>query len=176
MAKARILTGDKQLDATLRDMATAGANRVAKSTIRAGLNVMQSEIKKAAKGRIKDEIGKKFKNIGRTSRLEAKTGVGVGKRKQTDPKKEPIGHFYAVGTKHRTRKRIGGRFGYLKNPTKRQLSTGQMPARPFVKQAVSSAAPTAAAKMKAAATKALDREAQRADKAKYNHHLPTHDK
>lgn len=167
----KILTGDKELEATLRKLSDKAADRVARNTLGAGLTVINKAQRQAAPvgptGNLKANIGKRNERNKRSGVFEAKTGVGVGK-KSTKIRKgivnAPHGHLVALGSQSRTRKAIGGKFSYLKNPTQQQLSTGTMPSNPFIKQAYESARGTAESRMKKAAEKSLAREAAKAAK------------
>ena len=144
---------------------------MARSTLGAGLTVINKAQRQAAPvgptGNLKANIGKRNERNKRSGVFEAKTGIGVGK-KSTKLRKgivnAPHGHLVALGTKPRTRKTIGGKFSYLKNPTQQQLSTGTMPSNPFIKQAYESARGNAQSRMKKAAEKSLAREAAKAAK------------
>ena len=165
----KILTGDKELERTLRKLADKAADRVARNTLGAGVTVINKAQRQAAPvgptGNAKADIGKRNERNERSGVFEAKTGVGVGK-KATKLRKgivnAPHGHLIALGTKPRTRKTIGGKFSYLKKPTQQQLSTGTMPSNPFIKRAYESSRAAAQSKMKTAATKSLAREAIKA--------------
>ena len=167
----KILTGDKELEATLKKLADKSADRVARSVLGAGLTVIAKAMRNAAPvgktGSVKASIGKRNQRNKRKGLFEAKAGVNVGKKKKqlsTAIATAPHGHLVALGTKPRFRKSIGGRFGYIKNPSQQQLSTGTMPSNPFIKQAYESARGNAAAAMKKRAEKALAREAIKAAK------------
>lgn len=170
----KILTGDKELERTLKTLADKAADRVAKGTLGAGLTVIAREMKRDAPvgktGHLKSEIGKRNERNKRKGLYEAKAGIGVGKRKKPKSQKgqtqriagAPHGHLVGLGTKPRTRKKLGGRFAYIKNPTSQQLSTGTMPANPFVKRAYHAARSSAETAMQKRAAKALAREAAKA--------------
>lgn len=165
MAKGRFITGLAELDAALAQLRVSTANKIAKSAIRAGMKVYTKAMQDAAKGGIKQAIGSKFKSLARGRRIEAKAGINVGKAgkaaRENANKRAPHAHIHVIGSKLRKRKRLGGRFAYIKKPTNRQLSTGTSPPNPIIKNAVSSSQSQAASAMEAAAKKALEREAAR---------------
>lgn len=163
-----ILTGDKELEATLKTLADKAADRVARSVLGAGLTVIARAMKAAAPvgktGAVKASIGKRNERKKRTGVFEAKTGVNVGKKTKRKGKFAPHAHLVALGTKPRVRKTIGGKFGYIKNPSQQQLSTGTMPSNPFVKRAYETSRAAAATRMQIQSIKALEREAKKARK------------
>lgn len=168
-----ILTGDKALEKTLKKLADKSADRVARSVLGAGLTVINKAQRAAAPvgptGNLKANIGKRNERNKRKGVFEAKTGVGVGKQKRLRAKgiaSAPHGHLVALGTKPRYRKTIGGKFGFIKNPTREQLSTGTMPKNDFIKRSYQSARGAAQSKMKRQAEKALAREAAKAKTSK----------
>lgn len=158
MARA-FLTGDKQLEATLKRLADKEADKISRSALGAGLAKVQSAIRKAAPegetGQLKAAIGKRLEKGKRGGRITAKTGINVGKNIVKKGKFAPHAHLVALGTKARTRQAIGGKFGFISKPTEQQLSTGTMPSNPFVKQAAQSSRSTAIAAMRKRAAKAL---------------------
>lgn len=163
MAKQRILTGEKELDNALNELSVTTANKVAKASVRAGIRQITKAVKANAKGSIKDAVGEKFKAFRKGSRIDAKAGINVGKAgKREDPKgKKPVAVAYVVGTPKRFRKRLGGKFAYIKKPTSRQLRTNQMPANPIVQEGASEARPAVKTAILTAAKKALEKEAAR---------------
>ena len=171
----KILTGDKELEATLKELADKAADRVAKSALGAGLNVIRRAIKKAAPvgptGNLKASIGKRLEKGKRGRAFTAKAGINVGRKTKKEKTtgimaRAPHAHLVALGTQRRSRKTLGGKFANIVNPTSEQLSTGTMPANPFVKQAAASAQGAAAIAMRKQAAKALAREAAKAAKRK----------
>tara|TARA_R110000822_G_scaffold216828_1_gene351385 strand:- start:2843 stop:3358 length:516 start_codon:yes stop_codon:yes gene_type:complete len=143
MARA-ILTGVDEIEKTLRKLSDKTGDRVARSALGAGLGEVAKRIKKAAPvGKTKSlqkSIGKRYEKTKRIKYFQAKAGVNVGKQKKTAEGFEkkinaPHAHLVALGTKQRTRKRIGGKFSYIRKPSSKQLSTGTMPSNPFVRTA-----------------------------------------
>jgi len=159
--RRQYLTGDKELDAALEQLGTKVGNRIARASIRAGVAVLKREIKKRAKGTVKDHIGSKVKVLKSSKKLVAKAGVNVGKAGKIDTPGPPHAHLFAIGSKKRTRKRIGGRFAYLKRPTSAQLRTEAMPGNQFVDEAASASQGQVKTAMHAAARKSLEREAKK---------------
>jgi HK97 gp10 family phage protein len=157
----KILTGDKELEATLKQLSDRHADRIAKSALGAGLGKIQAAIRKVAPvgptGNLKAGIGRRLEKGNRGGKFTAKTGINVGKRKagKTTKGPAPHAHLVALGTKPRTRKVIGGKFGFITKPTDEQLSTGTMPSNPFVKQAYQSSRSAAFAAMRKLAAKVL---------------------
>lgn len=167
------IRGISLVQAAFADLGSAGVARVAKSTMGAGLAVLKRAEKKAAPkgatGQTRASIGSRVVVSRKAGFISAKTGIGVGKKKQTAETfstrmNAPHAHLVALGTKPRYRKRLGGKFRYLKRPKRRQLSTGVMPANSFIQAAFNAARPAAAAAMERAAHKALEREMARAAK------------
>jgi hypothetical protein len=171
----KILTGDKELEATLRTLADKAADRVAKSALGGGLVVTAKAIRKAAPvgetGNLKAGIGRRLEKGKRGGAFVAKAGVNVGKRTKAEKtagrlakQRAPHAHLVALGTKQRFRKTIGGKFSYIKEPTASQLSSGAMPKYEFVSTAAKSVQSAARAAMRKRAEKALAREAIKAAK------------
>lgn len=164
----QFITGDVELEKTLAKLADKAADRVARSAIGAGLTVMKGAIKKAAPvgktGMLKKSIGSRFQRASHGKPVVAKAGVNVGKKKkkEVNTKRAPHAHLVALGTKARTRKRLGGKYAYIQDPSPAQLSTGSVTANEFVKFAASSARGRMAAKMKERAAKTLAKEAAKA--------------
>lgn len=163
----QFITGDKELEANLRKLGDRIADKVAKSAIRGMMTATASGIRKEApvgKTRgLRKSIGSRLEKGRRGRSPTAKVGVGVGKQRKTAAKLNkrataPHRHLVALGTVARTRKRIGGRFSYLRNPTAEQLSTGIMPANPFVKRGVAASRSKAAASSRRRAQKTLAKE------------------
>lgn len=170
-APQRILTGDKELDAALNELAVRTANKIAKAALRGALTVLTNNIKRAAPlgktGALRASIGKRFETAKRAGTVTAKAGVNVGKRKKTQDKTHaPHSHLVALGTALRKRKRIGGKFGWIKKPNDRQLQTGEMPANEFVRLAVAASQSEMKNTARKAAQRALEREANRLAKRK----------
>lgn len=165
----KYITGDKALERRLVFLGDKAADRVARSAQGAKLTVINKAQKAAAPvgptGNMKANVGKRNEKQKRTGIFEAKTGINVGKqssKKRRGVKRAPHGHLVALGTKPRFRKALGGRFEYIRKPSREQLSTGTMPANPFIRTSTASALGAANAKAQTQATKALAREAKRA--------------
>lgn len=136
----KFITGDAELEAALRSLADNAADKIAKSAIGAGLtvlvNAMRKEAPVGATGAVKKSIGKRFERNKKTGLVTAKAGVNVGKRTSNKIGREaPHSHLVILGTKRRKRQTIGGRFGFIRNPTDEQLSTGSGPENPFIRRA-----------------------------------------
>ena len=158
------ITGVPELEAALKGLSDRTADKVSRSAISAGLTLMRREIRKAAPkgptGNLKKSIGKKFLKGKRGRAILAKAGVNVGKRKKGDDggPLAPHAHLVALGTEQRTRKRLGGKFAYIRRPTKAQLSTGVMPSNDFVSVGAMKAKAKLVPVMFKAAERALKRE------------------
>lgn len=156
--RARIYTtGNRQVERMLRGMQNKDADRISKTCLRAGMGEYRKEIRKAAPvGATKElraSIGARLERNKKTNVVSAKVGINVGKRtkrviaKRGKVHRAPHGHLVALGTKPRRRKRIGGKFASITNPTDQQLRTGQMTPNKFVSEASARAKPRAHAAM-----------------------------
>lgn len=132
MAGGISLTGDRELQAALHRLGRQSAGHIARVMVGAGAAVLADAIRQEAPGRVADEIGSRVESSPQAMVARAKAGVGVGRKQRNG-----IGHFFAAGTQQRFRKRIGGRYRFIRNPTPTQLSTGIMPANPLVSRASS---------------------------------------
>lgn len=155
--------------AALAELGNAGARRIANSMQAAGTTAAVKSARAAApKGETKEtskSVGKRVIRRDKAGLIVSKIGINVGHRKASQVQKgEPHAHLVGAGTKPRFRKRIGGRFAYIRRPTPGQLSTGTMPALPFVPEAVSGAGTNIRAAMEKAGQKAVAREVARAAK------------
>jgi HK97 gp10 family phage protein len=169
----KFLTGDKEIEATLKALSDKSADKVAKSALGAGLTVIRGAIRKAAPvgktGNLKASIGKRLEKGKRGKVFTAKAGINVGKKTKKEKTtgvmaRAPHAHLVALGTQRRSRKVLGGKFASITNPSAEQLTTGTMPANPFVNQAAASAMGAASLKMRKQAAKALAREVAKAAK------------
>lgn len=161
MAQAQILTGWKELDENLKALDTRVANRVATSAMRSALTVAKKGIKSAAsdhkdKGILDQSINSRFSKKQGGAVVRAKVGVNVGKRTALPQGVARHAHLVALGTKPRVRKKIGGKFAYLKRP--KSKSTGVMPSDEFVKQGYAASEVAMQSAMVTAATRSLERE------------------
>lgn len=145
-------TGDKAIDAKLATLQTKVGARLARYALKAGVSKLASAIRKAAPvgptGNLKKSVGSRIEEKGRGV-FVAKTGLNVGKRSvKRRGRMAPHSHLVAIGTQQRYRQSLGGRFAFVKHPTSQQLSTGVMPANPFVKVAAAGAQSSAVAAMR----------------------------
>jgi hypothetical protein len=91
---------------------------------------MKGAIKKAAPvgktGMLKKSIGSRFQRASKGRPVVAKAGVNVGKKKKKEinTKRAPHAHLVALGTKARTRKRLGGKYAYITRPVTRSTVNG----------------------------------------------------
>lgn len=175
MAARMWITGDAELEGKLRHLEMKVADRIAKSCLSAGLTVLARGMKKLAPvgetGALKASIGRRLEKGKRGGVFTAKAGINVGKISSKQAAKDlrriakaPHSHLVALGTKPRTRKTIGGKFGYIKNPTSQQLSTGSMPSNEFVRIAYLASKSAVAAAMRRRAEWRLIVEAERLSK------------
>jgi hypothetical protein len=115
------ITGDKALDAKLKDLELRTAKRIARKAINKGLTqIARGQRAAAPTKRIKGTVGSRNKKNRKTGLAEAKVGMNVGK-KLTNPKRMPHAHLLALGTSERT--------------TRSGASRGRMPAiaRDFIR-------------------------------------------
>lgn len=161
MARA-YLTGDKELEATLKRLSDKSADRVARSALGAGLSVLAKAMKKLAPvgktGNLKQSIGRRLEKGKRGGTIVAKAGVNVGKGAQKKGRTAPHSHLVVLGTKLRVRERLGGKFAWITHPTPQQLSTGIMPSNPFIRNATQSSKGAVQAAMRKRAAKKLAQE------------------
>lgn len=156
----QIITGDDVIDANLAKLSTSIANKLAKYALRAALTVISRAERAAAPvgatGAVKKSIGTQLKKS--REGFTAKAGINVGKRTKQRGKYAPHAHLVALGTKARYRKTIGGRFAFIRNPKREQLSTGVMPSNPFIRQAYAQSRAAATAAMRNKTMTALQKE------------------
>jgi hypothetical protein len=163
MAKQRVLTGVPELDSAMQQLAIPIANRIGKAALRAGVKAVAKAQKAAAPvgktGGVQASIGSRMDAYGRQGLINAKAGVGVGKTTKTRTAVDaPHAHLVAAGTKKRWRKRIGGKYAWIKNPTNRQLSTGAVTPQDFIRRGYAAASSTLQSDMLAAARKQMVKE------------------
>ena len=161
----RYITGEADLEATLKKLSDRTADKVARSALRAGLTVIARAMRKAAPrgptGNLRKAIGSRLVRSRKTGVVTAKAGINVGKNRKG---RAPHGHLVALGTKPRTRKRIGGKFAFITSPAPEQLRTGTMPANDFARRSSTSAQASMRMAMKNKAAKVLEKEAAKASK------------
>jgi hypothetical protein len=166
----RALTGDVALDLTLRALQINSANRVAKAALWPAVRMVGQAIRAVAPrgktGNLKRSIGWKNYMSRRTGWSEAKAGVNVGKQsKARKGRTAPHSHLVALGVPMRIgargRKRIGGMFSFIKNPTVHQLRTGEQAPNPFVRVGYAAVAGAIPWVMRTAAARQLIIEAAR---------------
>lgn len=163
----KVLSGVAEVEKAIKHLSDKGADAVAKAAIRGQLSVARKEIRKDAPvgptGNLKASINSRFDDgFKKGTILQAKVGLNVGKRKGTRTIRGPHAHLVALGTKTRYRQTIGGKFAYIKHPTREQLTTGHMTANPFVRDAVGRSQSQMLAMARKRAVKALARAELRA--------------
>lgn len=109
------ITGDEELDRTLKRLATSGQKRIARAALGKALTVLARGVRNAIDPKqksAKKTVGTKNKKNKKTGVHEAKVGLGIGKR--TKSKKQRVGnkpgvgisktniHWLVLGTKSRT--------------------------------------------------------------------------
>lgn len=144
------IEGYSELRARLKQFDDKVGRKIARTTLGVGLRVAQRAMQSVVPKDVKPSIGTRN---GRTSkaRYEAKVGVNVGRRFGSTKFKR-WAPAIVLGSRFRTRKRLGGRFAYIKNPTQAQLSTGQIAPHPIM-----GAFAAASGKINSAMNKAFDK-------------------
>lgn len=145
-----VITGDKEIDRALENLEKKGARKVMRNGVSKGLRVIVKGIKSEVPSQYKDAkkaIGgsfKKAKGGDANGQIQAKAGAAVGmklktlktreakqkdKRAKAGKSKGSVGlgalniHWAILGTKKRTRTKIGG---FLKD-SRGDKTTGKMP-------------------------------------------------
>jgi len=167
----RVLTGDKEIEATLTALEDKAADKVAIAALGTGISIVAGMMKKMAPvgptGNLRKNIGRRIVRGKTDGLMRGKAGVNVGKRKVAEKvaysrgaggNRAPHAHLVALGTGQRHRQTIGGKFSYITNPKEDQLSTGSMPSNPFIKAAYQQSQSKVAVKMRQRAAKALAKE------------------
>lgn len=159
-APQQILTGVPEVDAALKELKSAVANRVARSALSKGARLSTKKIKAGIPSSLKSvrrSIGTSAKKNKLTKVWEAKAGAGVGKRKESrGGTKGGVGissrnvHWWFLGTGERRHK--SGK------------STGKMPAvgKGIVAKAVSSGGGEILSVIKQGVREGIEREAVKA--------------
>lgn len=157
------------VESAITSLIDGGLARIATSMENAGLSgLAMAERRAAPRGKTKEtsrSIGKRLTLKARGGIVAGVAGINVAKtatRKMNG--NEPHAHLVGMGTVHRYRKRLGGKFAFIRRPTNSQLSTGVMPANQFIAAAVIAARPGILERMANRGQKALDREAARINK------------
>jgi len=125
------LTGMPKTDRILKRIAEKDAKKITRNSMRAGLRVAAKAQKAAVPvgktKELKKSIGSSFKKSRKTGVTQAKSGVGVGKKKP----KGWYGHLVALGTALRRRKRLkkGGKV------YRGGLATGNIKPNDFIQKA-----------------------------------------
>jgi len=176
----KFLTGDEELERMLKHLADRTADRIARSALGAGISAIAKDLRKAAPkgptGNLKASIGRRMDKPRGKNAASAKAGLNVGKqtaKKQAQIKLRsggrvmaPHAHLVSLGTKQRTRTRLGGRYASIAEPTGQQLSTGTMPANDFVRRTVTANMSKFVAAMRKQAASRLESEAAKARRKK----------
>lgn len=170
--KARILTGDKELDAVLQTMKQKSADAIARAALGGALSAIAAGIRKAAPTgetkALKQSIGSRFEKQRGRRGPTAKAGVNVGKmttsraekltKKWGARKMAPHAHLVGLGTAKRYRKNIGGKFRGMFVGNKEKRTTGTMPSNDFVMRGTLRAKARAFTQSRKRAANALQRQ------------------
>jgi len=162
----KVLSGIPEVEAAIKHLEDRGADSVAKAVIRAKMAVAKREMRKDAPigptGNLKASLNARFDNKGKRGAVRAKVGMNVGKQKGERVSRGPHAHLVALGTTTRYRQTMGGKFAYIKHPTRDMLTTGHMTANPFVREAVERSTTQMLILARKRAAKALERAEKRA--------------
>jgi HK97 gp10 family phage protein len=157
----KYLTGDERLHKKLRQLIEAGDKSAGKA-MRKGATKIAGAIRKEApvgpSKTLKKSIGSKVKRSAKRGITDARAGIGVGKKKA---KTARHGHLVGLGTTLRRRKKLGGKFAGVDNPSDTQLSTGTMPSNDFVKRGFRKGAAAALHAIRAEMAKQVNAAAKR---------------
>lgn len=126
------ITGDKALAKKLASLDKKMESRGASAAVSKGITVIAKKARQLAPTKVqKRSIGTRNKKV--KGQPEAKVGVNLGKKgAKRKPQAVPL---TASKGRMRFRKKIGGKFAFIKEPTKQQLRTGVLPGSDFVTQA-----------------------------------------
>ena len=121
-----VVTGDKAIDRKLKNVGEKTARKVTRRGVSKGTNVSTREIRKSAPvgktKKVKKGVGQRnLKASEAGGNIEAKAGIGVGKKTKKTGKFAPHGHLVALGSKRRKNKKGANR--------------GVMPRNDFVRRA-----------------------------------------
>lgn len=126
----------------LRNLRTLGPKIerkvVRKALSKAATPILSAMRKLAPKGPGKTSDGRERPHLKQTlkkSLVRANRAGLASIRIGPEARKAPHAHLVEFGTKERTRKRLGGRYAFIKNPTAEQLRTGRTPERSFLRKA-----------------------------------------
>lgn len=133
----------RETEVLLRRLRTLG-EKVERKVVRKALSKAATPIaramrKLAPKGSGKTSDGRERKHLKQTitkSLVRAsRNGTSANIKIGPEAKKSPHAHLVEFGTKQRTRKRIGGKYSGIKNPSPQQLRTGAAPEQSFLRRA-----------------------------------------
>lgn len=98
----KYLTGDVEIERTLRRLGDKAGDRIAKSALGAALNVFRKAMRKEAPfvtGETRRSVGRRLERRRRTGMVTAKVGIDVGKvRKGKERKKSAYAWIVALRT------------------------------------------------------------------------------
>lgn len=115
MATAQVVTGERELIRELKRWEKQGGERLGRKVLGAALRSFAAGVKKSIPAtttpgrstkRLKASVGYRVVR-GHARKQVGKVGFRVGKGRAN---KAPHAHLFILGTKRRTRRRIGGRF------------------------------------------------------------------
>lgn len=137
------LSGQDKLQRMLKRLGTEAAGRIARKTVISGAREIEREIRDAAPGRVKQEVGVSTPRTNDPLVAEAKVGIGVGRAARI----AKVGIFLSLGTQERFRRTESG-----------VASTGAVDPQSFVSDAIARATPGALAEMKRRMSEEVQRE------------------
>lgn len=137
---------------------------VRKALSKAATPIASAMRKLAPKGTGKTSDGRDRPNLKKTIKktlVRANARGFASIRIGPEARKAPHAHLVEFGTKPRTRKRIGGKYSRIKDPTAEQLRTGAAPEQSFLRKAFKQERSRANAIIVAELRAGIDREARR---------------
>jgi HK97 gp10 family phage protein len=128
MSVSIVVTGITELDMKLANLPEKTQKKFARSALSQGMTIIRKAAIKAAPrgptGNLRKSIKSRFKRIKQLGITQAKVGLNVGKRRDTDKTVAPHAHLVALGTVERF--------------NKSGASRGVMPANSFFRRATDS--------------------------------------
>jgi hypothetical protein len=150
------------------DLATKETKPAMRSGINAGLSVLAKGIRQAVPARYKKlrrTVGKSFKRVSTGAgqyTMTAKVGFAVAKKRAKMKAITNVApHWVILGTKKRIRKTIGGKFSWVKRPSRAQRTTGRMSEVKIVRAAFTASVGAATKATRDGVLKYIERKAAR---------------
>lgn len=129
------VSGDDLINKKIQKLIAKGSKSASRAGISKGMTIIARGIRKAIPPKqksVKKTVGQRFNKTKGKHKIDAKVGLGVGKKskskKERDPNRPGVGiskenvHWWELGTANRTRTTKDGR----------DVSTGRMPKGPSV--------------------------------------------